>query len=251
MASKEHKKVDFGFADIPAASKTKKVANIFSRVAPKYDYMNDIMSFGLHRAWKRYLLRLANIKPDAKVCDLASGTGDIALLFAQHLGKSGSITLSDINAEMLNIGWDKMLDHGCADIANKVLADAENLPFESNYFDIVTMGFGLRNVTDKRKALSEINRILKPGGVVLIMEFSQPRNNLLATLYDSYSLKVIPKMGDFFVKDKASYKYLVESIKRHPNQEKLLGWFYEAGFAKCDVTNIMSGVVAIHRGYKI
>ena len=236
--------VDFGFEDIPLNQKKKRVGDIFSKVAPKYDLMNDVMSFGLHRCWKQYLISLANIKPDFEVCDLASGTGDVATLIADKLSSSGHITLSDINPDMLKIGRDKFLDRGLTKKADFVVADAENLPFENNSFDLVTMAFGLRNVTNKKQAIQEINRILKPGGVALVMEFSHPESGF------KYSFNIIPKLGELFAGDYDSYKYLVESIRRHPNQSVLRDWFIDSGFDECKVKNIHTGIVAIHMGYK-
>ena len=242
--------VDFGFEDIPINQKKKRVGDIFSKVAQKYDLMNDVMSFGLHRCWKHYLISLAKIKPDFEVCDLASGTGDVAMLIADKLSSGGHITLSDINPDMLKIGRDKFLDRGLTKNADFVVADAENLPFKNNCFDLVTMAFGLRNVTNKKQAIQEINRILKPGGVALIMEFSHPEIGFVKASYDKYSFNVIPKLGEFFAGDYDSYKYLVESIRRHPNQNILRDWFLEMGFDECEVKNIHSGIVAIHMGYK-
>lgn len=250
MAEHDNNKIDFGFSDIPRGDKTSRVGDIFSKVAPKYDLMNDVMSLGLHRCWKQYLVRVAKIKPDYKVCDLASGTGDVALLIASKLGDNGEITLSDINPDMLKIGRDKIFDKGLIKKAKTVVANAEELPFADNSFDLVTMAFGLRNVTDKKQALREMYRIVKPGGNVLVMEFSAPENKLVQSLYDKYSFNLIPKLGEFFANDAASYKYLVESIRRHPNQDTLRDWFFEAKFDECKVDNILSGIVAIHQGYK-
>lgn len=246
----DDKNIDFGFADIPKEEKTERVSNIFDKVHTKYDIMNDAMSFGVHRLWKKYFVGLAKIKPNDTVCDLASGSCDIALLIANKLTNDGSITISDINDSMLTLGYHKMIDAGYMQKTRKVVANAEKLPFADNSFDIVTMSFGLRNVTDKKCALQEMYRIVKPGGTVLVMEFSKPRSTLIKKIYDNYSFKVIPKLGEKIVKDEESYRYLVESIRRHPNQETLLSWFYQVGFEKCDVTNIHTGVVAIHRGVK-
>jgi demethylmenaquinone methyltransferase/2-methoxy-6-polyprenyl-1,4-benzoquinol methylase len=250
MVENDNNKVDFGFSDIPLEDKTSRVGDIFSKVAPKYDLMNDVMSLGMHRCWKQYLIKIANIKPDYKVCDLASGTGDVALLIASKLGVNGEITLSDINPDMLKIGRDKIFDKGLIKKAKTVVANAEQLPFADNSFDLVTMAFGLRNVTDKKQALREMYRIIKPGGMVLVMEFSAPENRLIQSLYDKYSFNIIPKLGEFFANDGDSYQYLVESIRRHPNQDTLRDWFYESKFDECKIDNILSGVVAIHKGYK-
>ena len=241
------KYIDFGYEDIPLRDKTEKVGEIFTKVAPKYDLMNDAMSFGMHRLWKRYFVKLAKIQPGSDVCDLASGSADIAILMAN---KASSITISDINAEMLQVGYDKMINSGYADKVTKVLASAEELPFADASFDLVTMSFGLRNVTDKKLALAEMYRITRPGGKVLVMEFSEPKANGIKMLYDKFSFDVIPKLGQHIANDYDSYKYLVESIRRHPKQEELKEWFYEVGFDACKVYNIHTGVVAIHEGVK-
>ncbi len=244
------KYIDFGYKDIPEADKEQKVGEIFTKVAPKYDLMNDAMSFGMHRLWKRYFIKIANVQSGDDICDLASGSADIALLMA-HKVVDGSITISDINAEMLQVGYDKMLDNGHAGKVKKVLANAEKLPFEDDSFDLVTMSFGLRNVTDKKLALREMLRIVRPGGKVLIMEFSEPKASSIKSLYDKFSFNIIPRLGGYIANDYDSYKYLVESIRRHPTQEKLKEWFYEVGFDSCKVYNIHTGVVAIHEGIKV
>ncbi|MBT4885494.1 MAG: bifunctional demethylmenaquinone methyltransferase/2-methoxy-6-polyprenyl-1,4-benzoquinol methylase UbiE [Legionellales bacterium] len=251
MTEQKQKKIDFGFEDIPIADKQDKVGEIFSSVAPKYDLMNDAMSFGMHRLWKRYLIKLAGIKPNQHICDLASGTGDVALLLTRELGDTGGkVVMSDINKEMLDIGYDKIFDAGLSRVVEPVVANSECLPFASSSFDLVTMVFGLRNITDKKRALSEMHRIVKPGGTVLVMEFSKPKNSFVSYVYDKYSFNVIPGLGRFFAGDSESYRYLVESIRRHPDQEKLQEWFYEAGFDSCSITNLSSGVVAVHKGVK-
>lgn len=250
MSSSEKKTIDFGFTDIPYAEKQDKVADIFSQVAPSYDRMNDVMSFGMHRLWKRYLLKLAAIRPHYQICDIASGTGDVARLLAQqvdsHLG--GHVTMSDINPDMLAYGHDKIFDAGLVDRVTAVEANAEALPFDDATFDVATMAFGLRNVSDKKQALAELRRIVKPGGRALVMEFSRPRSALVSSLYDRYSFSIIPHMGQWCANDRDSYQYLVESIRRHPDQDTLKQWFYEVGFDRCMVHNLVSGVVAIHEG---
>lgn len=241
--------IDFGYEDIPAEDKTQKVGEIFTKVAEKYDIMNDAMSFGMHRVWKRYFVKLANVKPEHDICDLASGSADIALLLAAKV-TTGSITISDINPAMLQVGYDKMIDSGYAKKVTKVLANAEDLPFADNSFDLVTISFGLRNVTDKKLALSEMYRVTKPGGKVMVMEFSEPKASGIKALYDKFSFGVIPRLGQHIANDYDSYKYLVESIRRHPKQEELKEWFYYVGFDSCRVYNIHTGIVAIHEGIK-
>jgi len=244
------KTVDFGFADIPYEEKQARVADIFSQVAPSYDRMNDAMSLGAHRLWKRHLVRLAAIRPDYHICDVASGTGDVARLLAQQIDSSlgGHVTMSDINPDMLAYGYDKLFDAGLADCVTAVEANAEQLPFDDKQFDVATMVFGLRNVSDKKQALAELKRVVKPGGTALVMEFSRPRSALVSSVYDAYSFSLIPYLGERFANDRESYQYLVESIRRHPDQETLKQWFYEAGFDDCLVHNIASGIVAIHMG---
>ena len=250
MSDSNNKKADFGFQDIPQEDKASKVSEIFTKVAPKYDLMNDAMSLGMHRCWKQYLVRKIKIKPNYNICDIASGTGDVALLMASKLGDGGHITLSDINPEMLKIGRDKIFDKGLIKIADTIVANVERLPFDDNVFDVVTIAFGLRNVTDKKQALKEMYRVVKPGGKVFVMEFSQPENDFVKTLYDKYSFNIIPKIGEFLANDYDSYQYLVESIRRHPKQDILRDWFYEVGFDECRVDNILTGIVAIHEGIK-
>ena len=245
-----NKKVDFGFQDIPEQHKAAKVSAIFSQVAARYDVMNDAMSFGLHRLWKRHFIAKANIRSGSTVCDLAAGTADVTLLMARKMAGEGRIVMSDINKNMLDIGYNKVIDAGYTDMVEPVVADAMALPFDDNTFNLVTMVFWLRNVTDKKQALAEMCRIVKPGGTVLVMEFSKPQNDLVETLYDRYSFNLIPKLGEYIANDASSYQYLVESIRRHPDQNTLQSWFYEVGYDMCTVENILSGVVAIHTGVK-
>lgn len=246
----DKKTIDFGFADIPYEEKQERVADIFSQVAPSYDRMNDIMSLGTHRLWKRHLVRLAAIRPDYKICDIASGTGDVARLLAQQVDSAcdGHVIMSDINPAMLAYGYDKIFDAGLADCVTAVEANAEQLPFNDNQFDVATMVFGLRNVSDKKQALSELRRVVKPGGTALVMEFSKPRSACVASVYDRYAFSMIPYFGERFANDRQSYQYLVESIRRHPDQETLKQWFYEVDFDECQVHNIAMGIVAIHMG---
>ncbi len=240
----------FGFEKVREEEKESRVEEVFTDVASKYDIMNDAMSFGLHRIWKRIAVFLSSVKEGDKVLDLASGTGDIAKLLAQKVGKTGSITLSDINLSMLRGGRDALIDSNLDNKANYIQANAESLPFADNYYDLVTMGFGLRNVTNKDNALKSINRVLKPGGKVLILEFSKP-NALLKPFYDFYSFNLIPKMGEFLTGKPEHYKYLVESIRMHPDQEGLKKMMIDAGFENCSYHNLCGGVVAVHIGYRV
>ena len=223
-------KIDFGYQDIPKDEKVAKVGSIFSRVASRYDVMNDAMSLGLHRTWKRYFISQAKIRPTYRIADLASGTGDIAVLMAPKIQAQGHITMSDINADMLNLGYNKIIDAGYAHAVDSVVADASALPFEDNTFDLVTIAFGLRNITDKKQALQEMLRIVKPGGRVMVMEFSNPKHTLIKSAYDRYSFQCIPTLGEWIAGDRDSYQYLVESIRRHPNQDTLQSWFYDVGY---------------------
>ena len=250
LMSTENNKTDFGFTDVSKEEKVAKVNEVFSSVAAKYDLMNDLMSFGMHRCWKRYFVGRSAIHSGDNVCDLATGSGDIALLIAKKLADTGKLTISDINPDMLVLGKDKLLNAGFFKNIDSTIANAEQLPFEDNSFDVVTIAFGLRNVADKKKALSEMLRVIKPGGKVMVMEFSQPQLESIEFLYNKFSFNIIPLLGKKFAGDAESYRYLVESIRRHPNQEILKSWFYEAGFDGCDVTNLAQGIVAIHKGVK-
>jgi demethylmenaquinone methyltransferase/2-methoxy-6-polyprenyl-1,4-benzoquinol methylase len=221
-------------------------------VAPRYDLMNDLMSLGLHRIWKRLTVALIDLPEQGRVLDLAGGTADLTALIAKKMAKkTGEIILSDINAEMLALGRNKLIDQGLWHQVKIVQADAENLPFFDNEFDAVTIAFGLRNVTDKDKALQEIYRTLKPGGEVFILEFSELKTEFLKPFYDAYSFKILPKLGEWIAGDAASYQYLAESIRRHPNQGALLAMLEKTGFAQCRVNNFLGGVVALHRGFKL
>jgi demethylmenaquinone methyltransferase/2-methoxy-6-polyprenyl-1,4-benzoquinol methylase len=240
----------FGYRDVPLNEKANLVADVFRSVAPKYDLMNDLMSFGLHRLWKRFAIAQADMRPGNILLDLASGTGDLAIAFAKIVGAQGKVIMSDINEAMLQVGRERSEDAGIIGNIECVQADAEKLPFESNYFDCVTIAFGLRNVTDKAAALRSIYRVLKPGGKLLVLEFSKPPTPLINKLYDFYSFNVIPKMGELVTKDKDSYQYLVESIRMHPNQETLKAMMLEAGFEDVNYFNLSGGIVALHKGYK-
>jgi demethylmenaquinone methyltransferase / 2-methoxy-6-polyprenyl-1,4-benzoquinol methylase len=241
---------DFGYQQVPPLEKTKKVAEVFHSVAKRYDIMNDLMSFGAHRLWKRFAITLANPKPHDKILDLAGGTGDLTKLLAKKLSQNGLMILSDINESMLTVGRDRLIDAGFGEQINYAQINAEALPFTSDTFNLITIGFGLRNVTDKHQALTEMYRVLKPAGKVFILEFSKPVINALNPLYDFYSFKILPQMGQWIAKDKESYAYLAESIRMHPSQEDLKTLMTEAGFDKVEYYNLSAGIVALHVGYK-
>ncbi len=245
-----NQKTDFGYTTVDVAQKQKLVENVFDSVASKYDIMNDAMSLGVHRLWKRHAIALLQVREGMQVLDLAGGTGDLTCLMAPLVTESGHITLSDINASMLHEGKNRLIDKGIIGNIDIVLANAESLPFPDNHFDRIIMGFGLRNVTHKDKALQSIYRTLKPGGRMIILEFSHPTNALFSKIYDAYSFHVLPKLGSLIAKDSASYQYLAESIRMHPNQETLKGMILQAGFDKCEIHNLTGGVVAIHKGIK-
>jgi demethylmenaquinone methyltransferase/2-methoxy-6-polyprenyl-1,4-benzoquinol methylase len=245
------RKVDFGYEQVPWGDKAPRVHSVFASVAAKYDVMNDLMSFGVHRLWKQFTLSLTGLRPGQRALDVAGGTGDLAAGMLRQVGKSGSVVLSDVNPAMLDIGRDRLLDQGFAGNVECLIADAENLPFEDNSFDCVTIGFGLRNVTDKAAALKSMHRVLKTGGQLLVLEFSTPTAPGLKPIYDAYSFKVLPLLGRFVAGDEASYRYLAESIRMHPNQETLLDMLRAAGFAQARYHNLTGGIVALHRGYKI
>lgn len=240
----------FGYKTVATEAKQKMVAGVFHSVAQKYDVMNDLMSFGVHRLWKRYAIEMAQVRPGQRVLDLAGGTGDIAALFAPRVGKEGQIVCADINSSMLNVGRDKLTDNGIIGNIEYVQANAECLPFADNHFDIITIGFGLRNVTDKDKALASMCRVLKPGGRLLVLEFSKPLHPMLNKAYDFYSFNILPTMGKLVANDSESYQYLAESIRMHPDQETLKQMCLNAGFDRCDVFNLTGGIVALHRAFK-
>jgi len=241
----------FGFQQVPVGEKAKRVADVFHSVADNYDIMNDVMSLGIHRIWKRFTLSQTGLKAGQKVLDLAGGTGDLAMKMAGMVGPSGQVVLSDINGSMLRRGRERLTDNGIAGNIEYVQANAECLPFPDNTFDCITIAFGLRNVTDKDKALRSMNRILKPGGRLLVLEFSKPVTPGLAPVYDIYSFKLLPLMGKLIAKDAESYQYLAESIRMHPDQETLKGMMDEAGFSKTKYHNLTGGIVALHKGFKI
>jgi demethylmenaquinone methyltransferase/2-methoxy-6-polyprenyl-1,4-benzoquinol methylase len=237
----------FGFKTVAESEKARKVGEVFHSVASRYDLMNDVMSAGLHRLWKRFTVESSGVLPGNRVLDIAGGSGDLSRLFAKKVGKLGKVVLTDINASMLSVGRDRMLDEGLAVPAAQ--CDAEKLPFPDNYFDCVSVAFGLRNMTHKDLALKEMLRVLKPGGRLLVLEFSHVWKPLQPA-YDAYSFKLLPVMGKLLARDEDSYRYLAESIRMHPNQETLKQMMLDAGFDKVDYNNLTAGVVALHKGVK-
>ncbi|WP_395946150.1 bifunctional demethylmenaquinone methyltransferase/2-methoxy-6-polyprenyl-1,4-benzoquinol methylase UbiE [Caedibacter taeniospiralis] len=240
----------FGFEEVKWEDKQQRVAEVFHSVAAKYDIMNDLMSFGIHRLWKKITIQKAGVKPGHKILDLAGGTGDLAYQFTQKVGEQGTVILSDINASMLDVGREKLINRGCIGNIEYVQANAECLPFAENTFDCITISFGLRNVTDKDAALASMYRVLKPGGRLLVLEFSKPIMPLLGEIYDQYSFKILPFMGQLIAQDADSYRYLAESIRKHPDQEILKQMMLRAGFDKVEYQNMTGGVVALHMGVK-
>ena len=241
----------FGYKTVAATEKETLVAGVFHSVAAKYDLMNDLMSFGIHRLWKRFTIDCSGVRKGQKVLDLAGGTGDLTAKFSRIVGETGQVVLADINDSMLKVGRDKLRNLGVANNVSYVQANAEALPFPDNHFDVITIGFGLRNVTDKDKALADMQRILKPGGRLLVLEFSKVRSPVLSKLYDVHSFQILPRLGRLFANDGDSYRYLAESIRKHPDQDTLKGMMLNAGFGHVEVRNLTNGIVAIHRGYKL
>lgn len=242
MSEGESKNTHFGYKTVEADKKADLVAGVFHSVAAKYDIMNDVMSFGIHRFWKRYTIEVSGARPGMKVLDLAGGTGDLTAKFSHLVGEKGEVVLADINDSMLKVGRTKLRDRGIVGNVSYVQANAEALPFPDNHFDIITIAFGLRNVTDKDAALRSMNRVLKPGGKLLVLEFSKPQHELMRKVYDLYSFKVLPKMGEIITKDADSYEYLAESIRMHPDQETLKQMMVDAGFEQVDYTDRKSVV---------
>ena len=240
---------DFGFQSVPRADKARRVRGVFDSVANRYDLMNDLMSVGVHRLWKRFTLGLTQLRPGQQALDVAGGTGDLAAGMARQVGADGLVLLTDINAAMLAHGRDRLIDAGLVGNVHCLQANAEKLPFADDSFHCVTIGFGLRNVTDKPAALRSMQRVLKPGGQLIVLEFSRPAAPL-RTLYDAYSFHVLPRLGQLVAQDEASYRYLAESIRMHPDQETLKGLMQEAGLEDCQYHNLSGGIVAVHRGYK-
>ena len=241
---------DFGFERVPWREKARRVRGVFDSVAGNYDLMNDLMSGGVHRLWKHFTLSLANLRAGQSALDVAGGTGDLAAGLARQVGQKGQVVLTDINAAMLERGRERLLDAGVAGNVRYVQANAERLPFADSSFDCVTIGFGLRNVTDKAAALASMRRVLKPGGQLLVLEFSRPVVPALKPLYDTYSFRVLPLLGKLVARDGASYRYLAESIRMHPGQEELLEMLRSAGLEGCRYHNLSGGIAAVHRGYK-
>ena len=241
---------DFGYERVKTAEKAGRVREVFDSVAAQYDLMNDLMSGGLHRLWKRFTIELSAVRSGQTVLDIAGGTGDLAAKFSKLVGADGKVILADINAAMLSVGRDRLIDKGALSNIDVVQADAQFLPFEDNSIDCITIAFGLRNVTDKAKALRSMHRVLKPGGRVLVLEFSKPTSPLLSKVYDAYSFSALPAMGKLITDDADSYRYLAESIRKHPDQESLLEMVEDAGFVDCRYHNMTGGIVAVHRGIK-
>lgn len=240
----------FGFKTVDKTQKVNMVKDVFQSVAAKYDIMNDLMSLGIHRLWKRYTIDCSGVRAGHKVLDLAGGTGDLTAKFSRIVGDKGHVILADINDAMLKVGRDKLRDMGIVGNVDYVQANAEELPFPDNTFDIITIAFGLRNVTDKDKALASMYRVLKPGGRLLVLEFSKPSNELLSKVYDTYSFHLLPKIGQLVANDANSYQYLAESIRMHPAQEVLKEMMEAVGFEQTTYQNLTGGIVALHRGFK-
>jgi len=244
------KTTHFGYQDVDWDEKQGKVAGVFHSVAQKYDVMNDLMSMGIHRLWKRFTIELSGVRKGQHVLDIAGGTGDLAAKFSRLVGPEGEVVLADINDSMLKVGRDRLADRGIAGNIQFVQANAQCLPFPDDHFDCITIAFGLRNVTDKDEALRSMYRVLKPGGQLMVLEFSKPAK-ALNPVYDVYSFKILPMMGKLIANDAESYQYLAESIRMHPDQETLKAMMENAGFEKCEYHNLTGGIVALHRGFKI
>ena len=244
------KTTHFGYEDVSWDEKQDKVAGVFHSVAQKYDVMNDLMSMGVHRLWKRFTIELSGVRPGQKVLDIAGGTGDLATKFSRLVGPEGQVVLADINESMLKVGRDRLADLGIVNNVLFVQANAQHLPFPDNYFDCITIAFGLRNVTDKDEALRSMYRVLKPGGQAMVLEFSKPTVKPLNPVYDFYSFKLLPLIGKIVANDAESYQYLAESIRMHPDQDTLKDMMQQAGFINCEYHNLTGGIVALHRGFK-
>ena len=249
-APQDSKTTHFGFEEVRWEDKARRVRGVFDSVAPKYDLMNDLMSGGMHRLWKQFTLSQTHLRPGQRALDVAGGTGDLARGMAAQVGEQGLVVLSDINGAMLSHGRNRLIDAGLLRGVSYVQANAERLPFPDSTFDCVTIGFGLRNVTDKAAALASMRRVLRPGGQLLVLEFSQPVAPGLKPLYDAYSFRVLPVLGKVVAQDEGSYRYLAESIRKHPDQETLLGMMRDAGLEDCRYHNLAGGIVALHRGYR-
>jgi len=241
----------FGYERVSEREKTVRVRGVFDSVAGRYDLMNDLMSLGMHRLWKRLAVFIAGARPGDRVLDLAGGSGDLTRLLSRDVGPAGEVVILDINRSMLEVGRDRLLDAGALDNVRFVQADAEALPFPDRSFKLVTMAFGLRNVTRKERALAEMHRVLVPGGTAHVLEFSQVQAPLLSKIYDAYSFRLLPRLGGLIAKDEASYRYLAESIRMHPPQDELAAMMREAGLERCRYLNMLGGVVALHSGTRL
>lgn len=248
--SKPNKSTHFGFESVAWDEKEKKVAEVFHSVAKNYDLMNDLMSLGIHHLWKRFTVELSQVRPGQSVLDIAGGSGDLTRLLSKRVGDTGQVILADINAAMLQVGRNRLLDEGLFKNICFVQGNAQYLPFSNNIFDCITIGFGLRNVTDKEEALRSMYRVCKPGGKLMVLEFSTPTFPGLKPVYDWYSFNILPKVGKLFAQDEASYQYLAESIRMHPNQPALKKLIEQAGFEDCHYHNLSGGIVALHIAYK-
>ena len=249
-AERDEDTTDFGFTEVDRDAKAGMVRGVFDSVASRYDLMNDLMSGGIHRLWKRFTIELSAARPGQTILDIAGGTGDLAARFSRLVGPEGQVILADINAAMLEVGRDRLIDKGATGNIEVVQADAQALPFEDNSVDCITIAFGLRNVTDKDMALRSMLRVLRPGGRLLVLEFSKPTSPLLGKAYDQYSFQILPAMGRLIAQDAESYRYLAESTRKHPDQDTLLGMMEDAGFAECRYHNMTGGIVAVHQGFK-
>lgn len=250
MTSEHPRTTDFGFQEVPWGEKARRVRGVFDSVVDRYDLMNDLMSAGAHRLWKRFAIELSGLRPGGQALDVAGGTADIAAGLARQVGEQGRVVVADINARMLQRGRDRLIEQGLLSQLQYVQANAEHLPFADRSFDCVTIGFGLRNVTDKAAALRAMHRVLRPGGQLLVLEFSHPSAPALARLYELYCLAVLPQLGRLVTGDAEAYRYLAESIQRHPDQATLLQMMSAAGFESCRYHNLSGGIVALHRGYR-
>ena len=247
--NENNKTLNFGFLEVDAEEKAKLVNKVFDNVAENYDLMNDLLSFGAHRLWKRVAIEVASVREDFKILDLAGGTGDITKLLSSKIKEKGQLILSDYNGKMLTEGRNRLIDSGINNV-NYAQINAQKLPFKNKSFDLITIAFGIRNFADKKEALKAIFQCLKPGGSVMVLEFSKPQNSVLKELYDLYSFEVMPIIGDLITNSSESYSYLAESIRMHPDQEELKSIFEDCGFSDCNYQNLMNGIVAIHKGYK-
>lgn len=246
----EEKTTHFGFETVPVGEKSERVAGVFHSVAAKYDLMNDLMSGGIHRVWKHFTIESAAVRAGHRVLDIAGGTGDLSKRFSEIVGPTGQVVLADINDSMLKVGRDKLIEKGCAGNVVTIQADAQYLPFPDNHFHCITIAFGLRNVTDKALALKSMLRVLRPGGRLLVLEFSKPESRWLEKIYDQYSFKLLPQLGKLVANDAESYSYLAESIRMHPDQETLRTMMSDVGFVNTSFTNMTGGIVALHKGFK-